>query len=129
MPIRQGEVVAARRFGPFEPADVAAYAAASGDNNPLHVDPAIAAAAGLARPPIHGMLLMGCFEPYLAGWRPQARIAKLSGKFIRPVLTGEVVDVSGRVVRAGEPAVIRLTVKRQADLVCLAEAFVRLDGA
>lgn len=127
-PLRQGEAAPARRFGPWTPADVAAYAAASGDDNPLHVDPAIAAAAGLASPPIHGMLLAGCFEPYLAAWRPDARLVRLSAKFIRPVLAGEAVEVTAKVVRAGEPAVLRLTVKRGAELVCLAEASLRVGA-
>ncbi len=125
--LRQGEMAPARRLGPWTAADVAAYAAASGDDNPLHFDPAIAAAAGLASPPIHGMLLMGCFEPYLAAWRPDARLVRLSAKFIRPVLAGEAVELSAKVVRAGDPAVLRLKVKRDAELVCLAEAILRVD--
>ena len=126
--VSHGDALAPRSFGPFEAADVLAYAAASADDNPLHTDPAMAARAGLARPPIHGMLLMGCFEPFLAAWRPGAQVIKLSSKFIRPVLVGELVEVSGKVVRAppDAPAVLRLTVKRNGDLVCLAEAVVRL---
>ena len=129
--MRQGESIAPCVFGPFPAAAVAAYAAASADTNPLHSDPTLAAKAGLARPPIHGMLVMGCFEAYLAAWRPEAAIRKLSAKFIRPVLVGEGVEISGKVVQAipGTPAVIRLTVKRNADgtttdMVCLGEAFV-----
>lgn len=123
---RQGETLGPRRFGPFTASDVAAYAAASGDDNPLHLDPAIAAQAGLARPPIHGMLLMGCFEPFLRDVLPGARLAKLGAKFIRPVLVDETFEVSGKVVQvpAEGPAVIRITVKRGSDLACLAEAFV-----
>lgn len=131
-PVRQGETVAARRFGPFPATAVARYAAASNDDNPLHTDPSLAAKAGLARPPIHGMLIMGCFEPYLAGWRSEVVLRKLTAKFIRPVLVDEAIEISGKVVRAGQgqAAVLRLTVKRQSDggaasdLVCLAEAFV-----
>ena len=130
--VRQGETVAPRRFGPFSAAAVAAYAVASADTNPLHTDPALAARAQLARPPIHGMLIMGCFESYLAHWRPRAAIRKLSAKFIRLVLVDEGIEVTGKVVQAtpGSPAVLRLTVKRHAgegaasDLVCLGEAFV-----
>jgi len=125
--ILQGEAIAPRQFGPFDAADVARYADASADNNPLHTDPAIAAKAGLERPPIHGMLIMGCFESFLKEWRPSAQVVKLSAKFIRPVLIDEAVEVSGKVVRAtpDAPAVVRLTVKRDRDLVCLAEAVVR----
>ena len=123
-----GESVAARRFGPFAAEQVAGYAAASGDDNPLHRDPELAARAGLARPPIHGMLIMGCFEAYLHAWRPEAAVVRLGAKFIRPVLVGEAVEVSAKVLRAAtaEPAVLRLSVRNEAgEIVCLAEAFVR----
>ncbi len=130
-PPRQGEAVAPYRFGPFPAAAVVAYAGASADDNPLHTDPELAAKAALARPPIHGMLIMGCFESYLAAWRPDVTIRKLSAKFIRPVLVDEGIEVTGKVVQAvpGQPVVLRLTVKRHAegmpsDLVCLAEAFI-----
>ncbi len=125
-PIQQGEAIAPRRFGPYESTDIAAYAAASGDDNPLHTDPSLAAMAGLAKPPIHGMLMMGCFETYLHAWRPDLTIRKLTSKFIRPVLIGEAFEVTGKVVQAAAegPSVLRLMVKRDRDLVCLAEAFV-----
>ena len=122
-----GLVAPPRHFGPFTAARVAAYAAASGDDNPLHSDAALAARAGLERPPVHGMLTMGCFEPFLKEWRPAAVIVKLSGKFIRPVLVGDTVEISGKVVQAGghgRPAVIRLMARNGRDLVCLAEAFL-----
>ena len=131
VPPRQGETIGPRRFGPFTQANVAAYATASADDNPLHSDAALAAKAGLARPPIHGMLIMGCFESYLALWRPDATLRKLSAKFIRPVLVDEGIEISAKVVQAtpGSAAVLRLMVKRDAasgesDLVCLGEAFV-----
>lgn len=126
--LRSGARFAPRDFGPFATAEVAAYAAASGDDNPLHTDPELAARAGLARPPIHGMLLMGCLEPYLRDVLPDARVTRLGAKFIRPVLVDEAFEVSGKVVQATaeRPAVIRLTVKRAGDLVCIAEAVVTL---
>ena len=126
-PIRRGEALASRLFGPFDAPAVAAYAIASGDDNPLHVDPTIAAKAGLARPPVHGMLVMGYFEAYLVAWRPETKITKLSGKFIKPVLVGETIEISGKVVQVSEAAaVLRLMVRREdGELACLAEAFVK----
>ena len=125
-PLARGQSIAPRAYGPFAAADLAAYAAASGDDNPLHLDPALAAKAGLAAPPIHGMLIMACLEPYLRAWRPEAVISKIAAKFVEPVLIGETFEVTAKVVQAapGVPAVVRLTVKRGTTLVCLAEAFV-----
>ena len=127
-PVRQGEAIAPCGFGPFDADAVAAYALASADDNPLHRDAALAARAGLARPPVHGMLVVGCFEPYLAAWRPNAIVRKIGCKFIRPVLVGEGVVVSGKVVRVSPDgaAVLRLSVKREGgtDLVCMAEVFL-----
>jgi acyl dehydratase len=124
---QSGEEFGPSAFGPFAGEDVRAYAAASGDNNPLHLDEKMAKAAGLDAPPIHGMLMMSCFEPALTAWRPDLAVAKLSAKFLRPVLTGQSFTVSGRVVRSataeqGE-VVVRLTA-RGADnsLTILGEA-------
>jgi acyl dehydratase len=102
-------------FGPFGPSELALYAAASGDDNPLHLDPAIAKAAGLEAPPVHGMLMMSCFEPAIAAWRPDLAIARLSAKFLRPVLRGESITILGRVVRSSwegrAQLVLRLTAR------------------
>jgi acyl dehydratase len=46
-------------IAPLEPADFARYAAASGDDNPLHRDHAAAVSTGEAGVIAHGMLLMG----------------------------------------------------------------------
>ena len=53
---------------------------------------------GLAAPPVHGMKLLAAFEPMLAAWRDDLVLARLSAKFIQPVLRGETVTLSGRVL-------------------------------
>jgi acyl dehydratase len=104
-----GARIPERAIGPFSSGDVAAYAEVSGDTNPLHLDPQLARTAGLAAPPVHGMLLLASFEPVLQDWRPDLRIERLSAKFTQPVLEGQTVTLSGRVVRAGggeEPQIL-----------------------
>ena len=44
--------------GPVTAVDLALFAAASGDHNPLHLDADVARAAGFDRPLVHGMLTM-----------------------------------------------------------------------
>ena len=93
----------------FDGTAIAAYAAVSGDDNPLHLDPALAARAGFAAPLVHGMLVMAAFEPALRAWRDDLRIAKLSGKFVQPLLQGQRARISGRVVRReGDGVLMRL---------------------
>jgi acyl dehydratase len=88
-----------RAVGPFSSAELAAYAEISGDSNPLHLNSELARKVGLAAPPVHGMLLLAAFEPALQDWRPDLRIERLSGRFTQPLLEGEPVTLSGRVVR------------------------------
>lgn len=64
----------------------------SGDWNPLHVDPAVAAAAGFPRPILHGLATKG-----MAGYAllrqfcgfDAARLGSMAVRFTRPVLPGD----------------------------------------
>lgn len=111
----------------FDLADLRRYAAASGDDNPIHLDVALARRAGLEAPPVHGMLLIGAFEPAIEAWRADLLLQRLSAKFLRPVFAGESVEISGRVVEvgAGEAphALLRLLVHNERrEIVVIAEA-------
>ncbi|HLH12279.1 MAG TPA: MaoC family dehydratase [Methylovirgula sp.] len=119
---RLGEKIASRRLC-FGLADLAAYAAVSGDDNPIHLDEALAERAGLEAPPVHGMLLMAAFEPAIAAWRADWILQKLSAKFLRPVLAGEQVEFSGRVVEVGTYVLLRLLAHNEKrEIVVIAEA-------
>jgi acyl dehydratase len=61
-----GERLPDWRIGPFDAAALAAYAEASGDANPLHLDDDLALAIGFPAPPVHGMKLLAAFEPLLS---------------------------------------------------------------
>ncbi len=99
---RFDEVVTA----PFTQADITAYAEVSGDDNPLHLDASVAALAGFSAPLAHGMLVMAAFEPALVAWRDDLRIARLSGKFVQPILAGQSAKISGRVLREQDGGVL-----------------------
>jgi acyl dehydratase len=126
---KAGDVTGTQNFGPFAREALARYAAISGDDNPLHLEPNAARTAGLAQPPVHGMLMLSCFEQLLMRWRRDLFIARLSGKFLRPVLAGEGIRVSGRVMRRREvprpELILRLTARAQNnDLAIVGEATV-----
>jgi acyl dehydratase len=65
-----------------------------GDENPLHVDPASAKAAGFARPILHGAATFGIAAHALlrmaADYDP-ARLESIEARFSRPVFPGETI--------------------------------------
>jgi acyl dehydratase len=66
----------------------------SGDPNPLHVDPAIASAAGFPRPILHGLGTFGvaghAILKNLCAYDPTKLIA-MAGRFSAPVFPGETI--------------------------------------
>src|SRR5262249_25485566 len=66
----------------------------SGDPTPLHVDPAVAKAAGFPRPILHGLATFGvaghAILKTLCGYDP-ARLAAIAGRFSAPVFPGETI--------------------------------------
>ncbi len=110
---RAGEKLPARAIGPFSAQDLARYAEASGDSNPLHLDAAFARGFGFPACPVHGMRLLAAFEPLLAEWRPDLAVIDLRGQFLTPILEGETALLTARIAKietdeAGFVAVARL---------------------
>jgi acyl dehydratase len=66
----------------------------SGDPNPLHVDPAVAKAAGFPRPILHGLATFGIVGHVilkcLCDYDP-ARLSAIAGRFSAPVFPGETI--------------------------------------
>jgi acyl dehydratase len=86
-------------IGPFDALALARYAEVSGDDNPLHLDDALAKGIGFAAPPVHGMKLLAAFESLLKSWRRDLTVVSLGGTFVQPVLRGEKATLTGRVLR------------------------------
>ena len=78
-------------------AQLAKYAEASGDHNPLHLDPAFAATTPFGRPVAHGMLVLAFVSELLTRSFGRAWLCggKLRAKFRSPVYPGDVVTVTG----------------------------------
>jgi len=81
-------------------ADLVAYAAASGDHNPIHTDEAVATSVGLPGVIAHGMYTLALAARAVAEWYPDHRVVSLGCKFTSPV----VVPAEGgaEVLVAGE---------------------------
>ena len=79
-------------------ADVAAYAEAGGDQNPLHLDDAFARSVGFDGMIAHGMFTMGHMATAVTTWAgPGAVVERISAQFRAPVLMGEQIRAGGTV--------------------------------
>jgi len=77
---------------------IRAYAEASGDHNPIHLDDDAARAAGLPGVIAHGMLGMAQLANFVVGWAgDHRRLRKLRCRFSAMMLPGDVITFSGRV--------------------------------
>jgi acyl dehydratase len=69
----------------------------SGDMNPLHADPEVAAAAGFEKPILHGLASFGvvglAVVCRLCGYDP-SKIRRMDARFSSPVYPGETLEVS-----------------------------------
>lgn len=104
-------------------ADQAALYRLSGDLNPLHIDPAAAAAAGYSRPFLHGLCTFGMVALAISrtycGDRPH-RLRELTTRFTRPVSPGDELVVSIWNLEANQLSV-RVT-GSDSDTVCVGRA-------
>jgi 3-hydroxybutyryl-CoA dehydratase len=78
---------------------VHAYAAASGDYNPLHVDPEFARTTEFGGTVAHGMMIAATISEMMSAAFNRDWIdgGRLKVRFKAPVLPGETVRTSGRV--------------------------------
>ena len=85
-------------------ADIDAFAAVSGDHNPVHLDEAFAATTRFAGRIAHGMLSASYISALIASRLPGPGAVYLSQtlKFLRPVRIGDVVTTRAEVTAIDE---------------------------
>ena len=80
-----------------------AYAEASGDRNPIHLDADFARMVGLPGTIAHGMLDLGILVDAVARWAGGSdRVAAIGCRFSRPLLPGDTITCTGTVVEVDE---------------------------
>jgi acyl dehydratase len=94
--------------GPITREHLRAYAAASGDPNPMHTDEEFAKNAGYPGVFAHGMLSMGWLGQFLVRAAGPAAIRKFRTRFVKLTWPGEVITCRGRVTGVHEEAGARL---------------------
>ena len=96
---------------------IRAYAEASGDRNPIHLDDAFARSVGLPGVIAHGMLTMAFANQMLTDWLgDRSLLRRLDGRFGGMVVPGDEVTCSGTVSKkddANRRIVINLAVSNQ----------------
>ncbi|MCC7046051.1 MAG: (R)-hydratase [Alphaproteobacteria bacterium] len=115
--------------------EMAAFAALSGDYNPLHSDAAFAAARGFAGRVVYGALLVAKLSR-LIGMELPGRDALWTGldiQFVAPLLVGEeavLEAVVAQVSPATKSMVLQVSVKRNDRVLARGKASVSMrDGA
>ncbi len=90
---------------------IRAYAEASGDRNPIHLDEVFARSVGLPGVIAHGMLTMAFAAQLVTDWvGDRRRLAGFHGRFSGMVLPGDELRCTGTVA-AKNPDARRLTVE------------------
>ena len=78
--------------------DVKAYADASGDQNPLHLDDEVARAAGFPGIVAHGMYTMGTLASAIVSWAGGVgSLVRMKAQFRAPVFMGDTIVCGGSV--------------------------------
>lgn len=100
--MKQGDTATFERTITSE--DVAAFAALSGDTNPLHTSEEFASHTQFKKPIVHGMLLGSLVSKLVGVYLPGEKCLYLSQtlEFHKPVFPGETVTVSGKVTHFSE---------------------------
>ena len=99
-------------------ADLVRYAAASGDQNPIHQDEAVAASVGLPGVIAHGMYTMALAARALSTWYPGAEVVRFGCKFTNPVVVpaegGVELEVAGE-TRSTEDGLVTIALTVTCD--------------
>lgn len=107
---------------------IAQYAGASGDYNPLHVDdPYAVRRTAFGGVIAHGMLTMGLAGKVVSTWFGADNIASYGARFRAPVKPGDTLIVRAT-IESIEPALVRLQIvasNQRGETVLTGEAGVR----
>ncbi|HEU0198862.1 MAG TPA: MaoC family dehydratase [Burkholderiaceae bacterium] len=105
------------RCGPISAVDLALYAAASGDHNPLHLDADVARAAGFERPVVHGMLTMACVGRLFTSHFGPLSLLSLQTRFTGAAQRGDTLVLTATLAQQGsETALYNVRGRTQDDV-------------
>ncbi|HZH04677.1 MAG TPA: MaoC family dehydratase [Myxococcaceae bacterium] len=101
--LRVGDELPTLTKTPIDRVQLARYAGASGDFNPVHVDEVYARSLGMPSVYAPGMLVMAFLGQLVSDWARGAQLRRYSVRFIKMVWPGDTVVCKGRITdRHGE---------------------------
>ncbi len=104
-----GDLIAEYETGPIDREMLARYAEASGDTNPLHLDPEFARKAGFPDVIVHGMLSMALVGRLLTENFPAGRLRGFNARFAGIVSVNQSLRCRAKLEsRDGAQAVLAL---------------------
>jgi len=130
--IEIGQSIAVKKV--FSQADFDEFAALSGDDNPIHVDPAFAARTKFGRTVAHGMLLYSTIFQALGERLPGPGTVQLSQELIfpSPTFVGEEISVELEVLAFPTPESAEIStriVRPNGEIGCDGKSVVTLPGS
>ena len=90
---------------PISRTQLALFAGASGDHNPIHLDDEEARAGGLDGVIAHGMLNMAFLGDYLTRLAEPRKVRSLDARFVAMAFPGDVITCTGEVAGREEGSV------------------------
>jgi acyl dehydratase len=95
--VRVGEELPVLTKAPVDRVQLARYAGASGDFNPVHVDETYAKGLGMPSVYAPGMLIMGFLGQLVSDWARGTQLRRYAVKFSKIIWPGDTVVCKGRV--------------------------------
>jgi acyl dehydratase len=95
--VRVGDELPALAKAPIDRVQLARYAGASGDFNPVHVDEVYAKSVGMPSVYAPGMLVMGMLGQLVSDWARGGQLRRYHVRFIKMVWPGDTIVCKGRV--------------------------------
>ncbi len=119
-----GDAIPETQKGPITRTQLALFAGASGDHNPIHLDDEEAKKGGLPGVIAHGMLNMAYLGQLLSGFVAQKDIRAFNARFVAMTVPGDTITCRGEVTEkrqdGGENIVdLKIAAVNQKDEVVL----------
>ena len=112
---------------------IRSFADVTGDHNPLHVDPAIAAQHGLSACIVPGAMLTIHMEKYVRSLFPSTVVRQVRTRFVSALAVDQAFQCSGRVVRSedkqgGSSHLLRILCKTSDQVpVCMGDVLIEVS--